>query len=125
MVSPSPQQVPAAKGGGSCDGTFNAQWCRGAYQNFPADCWNVPTTIQGGSISGSWARRGRSEMQSFNGSISPAGEVQIIYRGVGTQTHVDQHFNMTMIGRVADGVLTAAGRAGQNGRDFSVRIVCR
>ncbi|MBS0522554.1 MAG: protein kinase [Proteobacteria bacterium] len=125
MVAPPPSRPPGAKGGASCDGTFSAQWCRGAYKSFPADCWKVPTTIQNGSITGSWIPRGRSEMQSFSGSISPAGEVEIVYRGVGTQTHTDQHFTLAMIGRVADGILSASGRTGHNGRDFSIRIMCR
>jgi serine/threonine protein kinase/peptidoglycan hydrolase-like protein with peptidoglycan-binding domain len=124
-AAPSVASAAPKAGSASCEGSFSAQWCRGAYQNFPSSCWNVPTTIHNGTISGTWVSRGKTEAQTFSGSISPAGEVQIVYQGVGTQTYVDQHFTVGMVGRVADGVITAAGRAGQNGRDFSVRIQCR
>jgi len=124
-AAPAPSVASVApKGGASCEGTFSAQWCRGAFQNFPSNCWNVPATIHNGTISGTWVSRGKTEAQTFSGSISPAGDVQIVYQGVGTQTYVDQHFTVGMVGHVTGGVLTAAGRAGQNGRDFSVRIQC-
>ena len=82
-------------------------------------------SIRNGTISGSWTSRGSTEANSFNGSIDSGGEVLITYHGIGQQTHVNQHFTVAMTGRVADGVLTAAGRPGPNGRDFSIRVQCR
>ncbi len=35
------QQAPPAKVATPCEGTYSAQWCRGAYQGFPSSCWNV------------------------------------------------------------------------------------
>jgi serine/threonine protein kinase/peptidoglycan hydrolase-like protein with peptidoglycan-binding domain len=121
-----PAPGPAAKGGsGQCDGSYSSQWCRAAFQGFPSSCWNVPMTIRNGAISGSWTSSGASEAQTFSGRIGPAGEVSITYNGIGTQTYVNQHFTAALSGSVAGGVLTASGRAGANGRNFSVRVQCR
>ena len=117
---------PAAKGGsGPCEGSTSSQWCRGAFQGFPSSCWNVPMTIRNGAISGSWTSPGASEAQTFSGRIGPGGEVSITYNGIGAQTYVNQHFTAALSGTVAGGVLTANGRAGANGREFSVRVQCR
>jgi peptidoglycan hydrolase-like protein with peptidoglycan-binding domain len=117
---------PAAKGGsGPCEGSTSSQWCRGAFQGFPSSCWNVPMTIRNGAISGSWTSPGASEAQTFSGRIGPGGEVSITYNGIGAQTYVNQHFTAALSGTVAGGVLTANGRAGTNGREFSVRVQCR
>jgi peptidoglycan hydrolase-like protein with peptidoglycan-binding domain len=116
----------AAKGGsGQCEGSYSSQWCRGAFQGFPSSCWNVPMTIRNGAISGSWTPPGDTEAQTFSGRIGPGGEVSITYNGIGRQTYVNQHFTAALTGTVAGGVLTASGRAGANGRDFSVRAQCR
>jgi len=116
----------AAKGGsGPCEGSTSSQWCRGAFQGFPSSCWNVPMTIRNGTISGSWTPPGDTEAQTFSGRIGPGGEVSITYNGIGRQTYVNQHFTAALSGMVAGGVLTANGRAGANGRDFSVRAQCR
>ena len=117
---------PAPKGGsGQCEGSTSSQWCRGAFQGFPSSCWNVPMTVRNGAISGSWTSPGASEAQTFSGRIGPAGEVSITYNGIGAQTYVNQHFTAALSGTVAGGVLTASGRAGTNGREFSVRVQCR
>ncbi|MGZ3338773.1 MAG: protein kinase domain-containing protein [Reyranella sp.] len=119
-------QGPAAKGGsGQCEGSYSSQWCRAAFQGFPQGCWNVPMTIRNGTISGSWTSPRTSEVQTFSGRIGPAGEVNITYNGIGTQTYVNQHFTAPLSGTVAGGVLTASGRASANGREFSVRVQCR
>jgi len=121
------EQASAAKGTtGQCEGTFRAQWCRAAYQGFPPSCWGSPVTIRNGEIAGSWiSTSGSSEPQTFNGRINAGGEVQLTYNGIGQQTYTNQHFTVPMAGRVTDGVLTAAGRAGANGRDFTIRVQCR
>jgi peptidoglycan hydrolase-like protein with peptidoglycan-binding domain len=125
-AAPAPAVASAAPAANvSCDGSFSSQWCRGPYEGFPGNCWNVPATIRNGAISGSWISRGSTEAQTFNGTVSPGGDVQITYHGLGQQTKVGRHFTAAMVGRVTDGVLTAAGRAGRNGRDFSIRIQCR
>jgi hypothetical protein len=82
-------------------------------------------TIRNGAISGSWTSPGASEAQTFSGRIGPGGEVSITYNGIGAQTYVNQHFTAALSGTVAGGVLTANGRAGTNGREFSVRVQCR
>ena len=116
----------ATKGGSAqCEGSFSSQWCRAAYQGFPPSCWNVPMTIRNGAISGSWTSARTPEAQTFNGRIGSGGEVSITYNGIGQQTHVNQHFTAVLAGTVAGGVLSASGRAGANGRDFSVRVQCR
>jgi peptidoglycan hydrolase-like protein with peptidoglycan-binding domain len=122
---PAQDQASAAKGATKCDGSFSAQMCRGAFQGFPPSCWQVALTIRNGAIEGSWTARGTTEPQTLNGSVGTGGEVQITYLGIGQQTYVNQRFTVAMTGRVADGVLTAAGRAGTNGRDFSIRVQCR
>ena len=120
------QQASSAKGAASCEGTYNAQWCRGAYQGFPPSCWNVAaTTISNGAISGSWMSPGATDRSTFSGHIDASGDVQITYNGIGQQTNINRHFTVLMTGRVGGGVLTAAGRPGPNGRDFTVTIRCR
>ena len=82
-------------------------------------------TIHNGAISGSWISTGATEPQTFSGRIGPVGEVSITYNGIGAQTYVNQHFTAPLSGTVAAGVLTASGRAGTHGREFSVRVQCR
>ena len=82
-------------------------------------------TIRNGAISGQWTSPGATEAQSFAGRVLPDGTVSITYNGIGAQTYVGRHFQVAMAGTVKDGVLVASGRAGQNGRDFSVRVQCR
>lgn len=83
-------------------------------------------TIRNGEISGSWvAASGSSEPQTFAGRVNAGGDVQLTYNGIGQQTYTNQHFTVAMAGRVADGILTAAGRGGQNGREFTIRVQCR
>jgi len=109
----------------SCDGTHKAQWCRGAYQGFPASCWSANTTITNGVISGSWTSQATAEVQSFAGNIDAAGNVHVTYSGIGTQTNVNRRFTALMTGRIEGNVISIAGRAGPNGRDFSATIQCR
>jgi hypothetical protein len=131
--APPPAQVATSSaapgvgpsGGGQCDGSFRSQWCRGAYQGFPESCWYVPMTIRSGAISGQWTSQGATEPQTFNGQVAPDGTVSITYNGIGAQTFVGQHFTAVLNGSVAGGVLSAKGRAGAAGRDFSVRVQCR
>jgi hypothetical protein len=116
---------PAMGGAAQCEGTFSAQWCRGAFQGYPPSCWNVPMTIRNGAISGQWTSPGANEPQTFYGRIAPDATVTLTYNGIGAQTYVGRHFSVAMAGSVAGGALTASGRAGQNGRDFSVKVQCR
>jgi hypothetical protein len=129
---PAPAQMAAssaAPGGGAgasqCDGTFRSQWCRGAYRGFPESCWYVPMTIRNGALSGQWTSQGAAEPQTFNGQVAPDGTVSITYNLIGTQSYVGQHFTAILTGSVAGGVLSAKGRAGETGREFSVRVQCR
>jgi len=82
-------------------------------------------TIRSGAISGQWTSQGATEPQTFNGQVAPDGTVSITYNGIGAQTFVGQHFTAVLNGSVAGGVLSVKGRAGANGRDFSVRVQCR
>jgi hypothetical protein len=126
-AAPAPAQVAAssATGANQCDGTFRAQWCRGAFQGFPQSCWSSPATIRNGVISGQWTSQGATEPQTFNGTVAANGTVSLVYNGIGQQTYTGQHFSVSMTGSVAGGVLNAKGRSGANGRDFSVTIQCK
>ena len=117
---------PAAGRGGQCEGTYRSQWCRGAYQGFPPNCWYASMTIRNGEVSDSWVSQAdTSQRNVVRGRIDAAGNVSLTYNGIGQQTHVNQQFVAPMSGRVVDGLLTAAGRAGPNGRDFNVTVRCR
>jgi peptidoglycan hydrolase-like protein with peptidoglycan-binding domain len=118
-------QTAAAAGASRCEGSFSSQWCRGAFQGFPPSCWNVPMSIRNGAISGQWTSPGATEAQSFTGRVASDGSVNIVYNGIGAQTFVGRHFQATLVGSVTDGVLVASGHAGENGRNFSVRVQCR
>jgi peptidoglycan hydrolase-like protein with peptidoglycan-binding domain len=120
-----PQQVPPVKVAMPCEGTYRAQWCRGAFQGFPASCWNATATITNGAISGGWTSQGTSDRQTFAGNIDAGGNVRLTYNGIGQQTYVNQRFTVLMTGRVEGNVLSVAGRSGPNGRDFSATIQCR
>ena len=91
----------------------------------PASCWSANTTITNGVISGSWTSQATAEVQSFAGNIDAAGNVHVTYSGIGTQTNVNRRFTALMTGRIEGNVLSIAGRAGPNGRDFSATIQCR
>jgi len=86
-------------------------------------------TVRNGEISGNLTPPSDpsvpSRPQSFTGRINASGDVVLTYNGIGQQTHTNQRFTVAMTGRVADGVLTIAGRAGTSGRDFTVRMQCR
>lgn len=83
-------------------------------------------TIRNGTISDSFGVSTDTHLRNVvTGSVDGQGNVSIIYNGVGTQTFVNRHFTAPMKGSVANGVLTASGRAGENGRDFTVRVQCR
>ncbi|MBS0224276.1 MAG: protein kinase [Proteobacteria bacterium] len=120
----SPSTSP--NGAGQCEGTFRSQWCRSAYQGFPANCWSSNMTIRSGTISDNFGVSTDPHLRNVvTGSIDGQGNVSIIYNGVGTQTFVNRHFTAPMKGSVANGTLMASGRAGENGRDFTVRVQCR
>ena len=121
-----PAAAPPAAKGGQCEGTYRSQWCRGAYQGFPPNCWSASMTIRNGEVSDSWVSQADTSQRNIvRGRIDAAGNVALTYNGIGQQTHVNQQFVAQMSGRVVDGVLTAAGRAGPNGRDFNVTVRCR
>ena len=113
----------AAKGGsGQCDGSYSSQWCRGAFQGFPPSCWNVPMTITNGAISGSWTSPGATEAQTFSGRIDAGGEVQHhLQRHRTTDVHRPA-LHGADDRKMAGGVITAGGRPGSNGRDFTVTV---
>ncbi|SEP43724.1 Putative peptidoglycan binding domain-containing protein [Rhodospirillales bacterium URHD0017] len=120
-----PQPAAPAKVATPCEGTYRVQWCRAAYQGYPSSCWNANATISSGVISGGWTSQGSTDRQTFSGNIDAGGAVRVTYNGVGQQTHVNQAFTVYMTGRVEGNVLSIAGRAGANGRDFSATIQCR
>lgn len=126
-TSPSTAAAPPAAGAGrQCEGTYRSQWCRGAYQGFPPNCWYASMTIRNGEVSDSWVSQADTSQRNLvRGRIDANGNVSLTYNGIGQQTHVNQQFVALMSGRVVDGVLTAAGRAGPNGRDFNVTVRCR
>jgi peptidoglycan hydrolase-like protein with peptidoglycan-binding domain len=122
------QTPERAQGSGSqqCEGTFRSQWCRGAYQGFPPSCWGATMTIRNGEVSDGWPSQSeRGQRNVVTGRIDANGNVSLTYQGIGQQTHFAQHFTAIMSGRVMNGVLTAAGRGGQSGRDFNVTVTCR
>jgi hypothetical protein len=82
-------------------------------------------TVRNSAISGQWTSTGASEPQTFSGRIAPDGTVSLTYNGIGAQTYTGRHFMVVMAGSVAGGMLSASGRAGENGRDFSVRVQCK
>ena len=126
MAAAPPAAAPPAARGGQCEGTYRSQWCRGAYQGFPPNCWSASMTIRNGEVSDSWVSQADTSQRNIvRGRIDAAGNVALTYNGIGQQTHVNQQFVAQMSGRVVDGVLTAAGRAGPNGRDFNVTVRCR
>jgi peptidoglycan hydrolase-like protein with peptidoglycan-binding domain len=111
---------------GQCEGTFRSQWCRAAYQGFPPNCWNASMTIRNGEVSDSWVSQAdRTQRNVVSGRIDANGNVSLTYNGIGQQTHINQRFTATMSGRIANGVLTAAGRAGAVGREFNVTVSCK
>ncbi len=117
--------APAASGG-QCEGTYRSQWCRAAYQGFPPSCWYASMTVRNGEVSDSWVSQADPTKRNVvSGRIDAAGNVSLVYEGVGQQTHVNQRFIAQMSGRVVNGLLTAAGRAGVGGRDFTVTVRCR
>jgi hypothetical protein len=122
---PSQMASSSAPGATQCEGTWRSLWCRGAFQGFPESCWHVPMTIRNGAISGQWTSQGATEPQTFSGQVSPDGTVNLVYNGIGQQTFTGQHFTVNMTGSVSGGALNAKGRAGTNGRDFSVTVQCR
>ncbi|WP_296341063.1 serine/threonine-protein kinase [Reyranella sp.] len=119
--------APAAAGSaGQCEGTHRSQWCRAAYQGFPPSCWYASMTVRNGEVSDSWVSQADTTKRNVvSGRIDAAGNVSLTYEGVGQQTHINQRFTAQMSGRVVNGLLTAAGRAGVGGRDFNVTVRCR
>jgi peptidoglycan hydrolase-like protein with peptidoglycan-binding domain len=123
-------QTPSAGqvGARQCEGTFRSQWCRAAYQGFPPNCWAASMTIRNGEVSDSWVSQAdRTQRNVVSGRIDANGNVSLTYEGIGQQTHINQRFTAIMSGKVANGVLTASGRAGvaATGREFSVTVNCK
>lgn len=122
----SPVTTSPSPGGGQCEGTFRSQWCRAAYQGFPPSCWPGSMTVRNGEVSDGWVSSGDSGRRNVvTGRIDGAGNVTLQLDGIGAQTHVNQRFVAQLSGKVANGVLTAAGRAGTTGREFNVTVRCR
>lgn len=126
-LPPAVAQAPVPpKGERQCEGTFRSQWCRAAFEGFPASCWSGSMTVRNGVISDGWAHPGDPTQRNVvTGSIDGQGAVVLSYDGIGSQTNVNRRFNARMTGSVADGVLTAGGQSGPKGRPFTVRVQCR
>jgi hypothetical protein len=129
-VAPAPSvpqaSVAAGKGGGQCEGTFRSQWCRGAFEGFPGDCWTANMTVKSGVVSDGWSPRAYPDQRNVvTGTIDERGGVALNFDGVGSQTNIGRRFIAKMTGNVANGILTASGQAGANGRQFTVRVQCR
>lgn len=117
-----PQRPPAA----ACEGSYRSQWCRSAYQGFPANCWDSTMSIRNRTITDGWSPSADPTRRNVvTGTIDANGDVSLTYEGYGQQTHINQRFTALMAGRVESGVLRAAGRAGAAGREFTVTVVCR
>lgn len=117
-----PQRVPAA----ACEGSYRSQWCRSAYQGFPANCWDSTMSIRNRTIGDGWTPSADPTRRNVvTGRIEANGDVSLTFEGYGQQTHINQRFTALMSGRVENGVLRAAGRAGTAGREFTVTVVCR
>lgn len=126
--TPAPTQAATPSTGGSrqCEGTFRSQWCRSAYQGFPPNCWGASMTIRNGEVSDSWVSQSdRTQRNVVTGTIDANGNVSLTYHGIGQQTHVNQRFTAILSGRVANGVLTATGKPGAAGREFTVTVPCK
>ncbi len=125
--APAAAPAPAAAGaGGQCDGTFRSQWCRAAYQGFPPSCWNANMTIRNGAVSDSWVSQADGALRNtVTGRVDAAGNVSLTLDGIGQQTHVNQRFTAQMSGKITNGLLTAVGRGGAAGREFTVNVRCR
>ena len=123
QVTPS---VPQGTSRMQCEGSFRSQWCRAAYQGFPANCWNSTMTIRNGVVADGWASSSDTTKRNVvTGRVDANGSVALTYDGQGQQTHINQRFTAVMSGKVEEGVLRAAGRAGAAGREFSVTVACR
>lgn len=128
-ASPAVPVAPSVAQGTSqaqCEGGFRSQWCRVAYQGFPANCWYSTMTIRNGVVSDGWTSQDDSSKRNVvTGRVDANGSVSLTYDGIGQQTHINQRFTALMSGKVENGVLRAAGRAGSSGRDFNVTVACR
>jgi hypothetical protein len=83
-------------------------------------------TIRNGVVSDGWTLQGDSSKRNVvTGRVDANGSVSLTYDGIGQQTHINQRFTALMSGKVENGVLRAAGRAGSSGRDFNVTVACR
>ena len=126
---PAPPSAPATANGtppAICEGSYRAQWCRSAYQGFPANCWDSTMSIRNRAIADGWSPSADpSRTNVVTGRIEENGSVSLTYVGYGQQTHVNQRFTALMSGRIENGVLRATGRAGAAGREFTVMVVCR
>ncbi len=121
-----PRAAAPAAGGERCEGTFRSQWCRAAYQGFPSSCWGANMVIRNGEVSDGWpSQSDPSQKNVVQGRIDGAGNVLLRYDGVGQQTHTGQRFTAQLTGKVANGMLTASGKGGTSGREFTVTVRCR
>ena len=83
-------------------------------------------TIRNGVVADGWASSSDSTKRNVvTGRVDANGSVALTYDGQGQQTHINQRFTAVMSGKVEEGVLRAAGRAGAAGREFSVTVACR
>lgn len=83
-------------------------------------------TVRNGEVSDGWTSQADPTMRNVvQGRIDGAGNVVLRYDGVGQQTHTGQRFTAHIVGKVANGVLTASGKGGTSGREFSVTVRCR
>ena len=83
-------------------------------------------TIRNGVISDGWTSQADSTKRNVvTGRVDANGSVSLTFDGVGQQTHINQRFTALMSGKVENGTLRAAGRAGSTGRDFNVTVTCQ
>ena len=82
--------------------------------------------IRNGEVSDGWpSQSDPSQKNVVQGRIDGAGNVLLRYDGVGQQTHTGQRFTAQLTGKVANGMLTASGKGGTSGREFTVTVRCR
>ena len=83
-------------------------------------------TIRSGIVGDAWTSPSDGTRRNVvTGRVDATGSVSLTFDGVGQQTHINQRFTALMTGRVENGILRAAGRAGAAGRDFTVTAACQ
>jgi hypothetical protein len=94
----------------SNDGAYRGRLCN----QFPADkvpdCWQVALTVRNGIVEGSWISKTK-KMAKVRGTVAADSSVKLNLEGW-TQSGTGTPVEALLLGRIADGVITASGRWG-------------